>query len=370
MLTCPQSNIGPIGLGQNKTEPPRFVFLDDRAAHEVLTSDIQRARLNREWPHDFAASGKIRARRTHCGRPAIKDPLTSDYHSTPLTKTSNYYFTGEKDYNPVIYRIPPPPPAELTVEELNRKRKAEEAANPLLYNPRGHGHNQYTPKDMMVKFGAETFSRKKAKGEEFEMLAKLKAMAPNVHVKDKLIPRVGFGDGTPSNAGSVMSKSKTEPSEVVSVHSKATVAPEIDTAVPDMETEIPISATPQQDQESDDDSDTDLLPKAPARQPEKLTPAAAAALNLPRQMGYIERRVLEQALAQETMNAVTNQDDVVRIAGQLAEANVTLGDQTKEIERLRMDLDESQSVIRDLQGVIEEQERAMEGVQESVEDVA
>lgn len=362
LFTCPQSNLGPIGLGKSKTEPPRFVFLDDRAAHEVLTSDIQRARLTREWPHDFAANGRIRARRTHCGRPAIKDPLVPEYHTTPITKTANYTFTGEKDYKPVFYRLLPAEPSEPSVEALDRKRKIEEAKDPLMYNPRGHGHNQYTPKDIMVKHGAASFGRKKPREEENEMLAKLKSLAPNAMVKDKLIPRASFGDGS-SRAGSRRSRSKTVASGMSSLPMKATAAPEADDAMPATQAEygvpeygLPTSAENNQDKEDDSDSDMEFFPKPaqPSRPISTPTPTAASALTIPRQMGYIERRVREQALAKELMNAVQNQDDVVRITNELAEANVAIADQAREIERLTRSLEQTQAAVRDLQGVLDD----------------
>ncbi|CZT25164.1 uncharacterized protein RCC_10893 [Ramularia collo-cygni] len=359
-----QSNIGPIGLGKGKTEPPRFVFLDDRAAFEVLTSDIQRIRLNHDWPHDFAANGRIRARRTHRGRPAIKDPLTSEYHSAPLTNTSKYHFTGEKDYKPVIYRVPPPTPSEPTVEEIIRKRKAEDAADLTLYNARGHGHNQHTPRDMMVKFGAPTFSRKKPKGENHQMLAKLKAMAPNT--KGKFVPNAESAYGG-SRAWSIQPKSMMV-SHGKSVQVKSDAPSETNIVATASEAIKRASASPPrlQNEQDDSESDGELFPQ-PGPNPDGRVPtparSVAASLDIPRQMGYIDRRMHEKALAAKTVNAVQNQEDIKLIANELAEANVALGDQAKEIERLKRALEETQSVVLDLQGVIEEQDRVIGDMQ-------
>lgn len=133
-------------------------MLDDRSAHEVLKSDIPRGQLSNWWPHDFGGTGKIRARRPHRGRAAIKNEDASGdarYYATTagtVKQPHTYYFKGEKDYEPFNYRYEPP----VDLAELKRKRPA----SPEPYNPRAHGHNQYTPKDMLVKYGAPTFSRK------------------------------------------------------------------------------------------------------------------------------------------------------------------------------------------------------------------
>ena len=162
-----QSRTGPGPVQWSKN-----VILDDRAAHEVLISDIPRARITKYWPHDFAGNGSIRARRPHRGRGAIGDLEANGkdrfYHATIANKTNGerYYFTGEKDYDPIIWssedwnlmigvfkpeikRLPSPP------------KKA-----PLKWNQ--HGHNQFTPKDQLVKYGAPrkgniSFRRYKAK---------------------------------------------------------------------------------------------------------------------------------------------------------------------------------------------------------------
>ncbi|RMY21443.1 hypothetical protein D0866_12255 [Hortaea werneckii] len=135
--------------------PPKYVILDDRAAHEVLTSDIPRATIVRFWSHDFGGPGRIRARRPHRGRSAISDPnATGDerYFSTEVgMRGEKYHFTGEKNYTPIAYQTPPP---EEVIEPQPSKRKAASPPTDEPKDPRKHGHNQYTPKGQLVKYGA------------------------------------------------------------------------------------------------------------------------------------------------------------------------------------------------------------------------
>ncbi|KAI7171470.1 hypothetical protein KC316_g13193 [Hortaea werneckii] len=144
---------GPIAFKNNM--PPKYVILDDRAAHEVLTSNIPRATIVRFWSHDFGGPGRIRARRPHRGRSAISNPTaTGDerYFSTEVgMRGEKYYFTGEKNYTPIAYQIPP---SEEVIKPQSSKRKAASPPTDEPKDPRKHGHNQYTPKDQLVKYGA------------------------------------------------------------------------------------------------------------------------------------------------------------------------------------------------------------------------
>ena len=160
-LRFQQTDIGPIVSKTN--EPPRYVMLDDRAVYEVLRSDIPRTRTVVNWPHDFGGPGKIRARRVHRGRPAIRDAQAEGeerFHSMEIGSINNrYYLHGEKNYTPIIFSLPQPSTED---SEVQRKREApysEEDEGDDEYNPRKHGHNQFTPKDLLVKYGAPSFSR-------------------------------------------------------------------------------------------------------------------------------------------------------------------------------------------------------------------
>ncbi|KAI7221332.1 hypothetical protein KC333_g1801 [Hortaea werneckii] len=149
---------GPITFKNNM--PPKYVILDDRAAHEVLTSDIPRATIVRFWSHDFGGPGRIRARRPHRGRSAISDSnATGDerYFSTKVgMRGEKYYFTGEKNFTPIAYQIAP---REEVIEPQSSKRKAASPPTDEPKDPRKHGHNQYTPKEQLVKYGAPSQAR-------------------------------------------------------------------------------------------------------------------------------------------------------------------------------------------------------------------
>ncbi|RMY76300.1 hypothetical protein D0863_02045 [Hortaea werneckii] len=150
-----QLKTGKVPVSFKNNMPPKYVILDDRAAHEVLASDIPRASIVRFWSHDFGGPGRIRARRPHRGRNAISNPnATGDekYFSTEVgMRGEKYYFTGEKNYTPIAYHTPP---ANAAIEVQVSKRKAASPLPEEPKDPRKHGHNQYTPKDQLVKYGA------------------------------------------------------------------------------------------------------------------------------------------------------------------------------------------------------------------------
>jgi hypothetical protein len=153
-----QSRTGPGPIQAARNEPPKYVILDDRTAHEVLASNIPRTHLAKYWPHDFAGNGSIRARRPNRGRGAIGDLEASSqerfYHATIANRKDGkrYYFTGETDYQPIIWHS----------EDWNAmigvfKPKIKRLPTPPKKEPskwNHHGHNQFTPKDQLVKYGA------------------------------------------------------------------------------------------------------------------------------------------------------------------------------------------------------------------------
>ncbi|KAK0942547.1 hypothetical protein LTR29_005968 [Friedmanniomyces endolithicus] len=157
------------GIVSKMNMPPKHVILDDRAAWEVLESDIARRVILVFWPHDFAGTGTIRHRRPHRGRAAIKDlNAVGDlkYHfALHGHRKERYYFTGAKDYKPIIYRIEFPPAPAPTEAEPSNKRKASPAETEPE-NPRKHGHNQHTPKDQTVKYGAPSMNKGKSRYRE------------------------------------------------------------------------------------------------------------------------------------------------------------------------------------------------------------
>jgi uncharacterized coiled-coil protein SlyX len=310
-------------------------MLDDLAFYEIYKSDLPRTQLTRYWEHDFAGQGKLRVRRPHRGRPAIKDDDRegdAKYESVPFgAKNTLYYLTGEKDYKPVVYQELRPP--QLTEEELERKRRAE---SPPEYNPRAHGHNQHTPKDMLVKHGAPTFSRK-PKSDEFKIpryIPQLPRGFGQITAPPAIKRKIGDGVALP-----------IEREEQQTGHSESIAIPLDDSFMTpeNMRSTLPgirpFEEQNAREQAEGSDSDEDF-PLGQPQSSERGIPAATSATinsltqDVPHLMPYIERRAHEQKLAAEIMSRVENKQGVETIANELAEANVRLMDQDKEIERL------------------------------------
>lgn len=84
-----------ITIGEN--EPPRYVYLDDKAAYAILNSS---AYTNREkqlyWGMDYNNSGRMKRGRPNRGRPAYKDDNQTTFASaTQPGRFPDYVFTGE-----------------------------------------------------------------------------------------------------------------------------------------------------------------------------------------------------------------------------------------------------------------------------------
>lgn len=151
-----QSDTGLKPIKRDINEPPRFVILDDRTVHRLLESDMPRSSLKQYWSHDFGGTGTIRARRSHRGRGAIKDSTAvgdEKFHFIRNKHNVRYYFTGEEDYSPIVWRTSDPALAIDAFRPPKRKFPSPpKRTRPL--SPNKHGHNQFTPKDQMVKYGA------------------------------------------------------------------------------------------------------------------------------------------------------------------------------------------------------------------------
>lgn len=173
-------------------------MLDDRAAYEVLNSDIPRAKLSQNWPHEFGGPGKVRTRRPHRGRPAVQDATANGdtkYHSAVTASGKDaYFFSGEKDYQPIFYRYEQAP-----AEPKKSKRKRMPSPTSEEYNPRGHGHNQYTQKDLLVKNGATSFSLKEKKTSlpRPKTLLPIGSMSPSSGMRYSTASREPFAGLTP-----------------------------------------------------------------------------------------------------------------------------------------------------------------------------
>jgi len=88
----------PIIRGKN--EPPRYVYLDDKACYAVWSSQLySKQELKGFWPFDFDHVGKIKSGRKNRGRPAYLDDSCTEYaHGTLRNKNKVYEFCGAPDF--------------------------------------------------------------------------------------------------------------------------------------------------------------------------------------------------------------------------------------------------------------------------------
>lgn len=144
-----------------KNEPPRNVILDDLAAYEVMQAGMPKAHVCRSWSHDFGGPAKIRMRRLHRGRPAIRDPNAEGNDRFHLTYTgarkTKYWLSGERGYVPVRYHA-------LALAETSGADSAASAATGGEDSvPVKKQHNQYTAKHLLVRNGAPSSSLTRGK---------------------------------------------------------------------------------------------------------------------------------------------------------------------------------------------------------------
>ncbi|OQO11120.1 hypothetical protein B0A48_05375 [Cryoendolithus antarcticus] len=135
------------------SEPPKNVLLDDRALYEVLTSNIPKLVAAREWSHDLSGPGKLRVRRVHRGRSALPDEIGEIPCIDFGGRVGKYVFYGEKDYDEVRYH-------ELSPESIPEPPAPVRDNTPKNTNK---GHNQFTPVDQLVRFGAPSKSETRGK---------------------------------------------------------------------------------------------------------------------------------------------------------------------------------------------------------------
>ena len=154
-----QSRVGPGPIEYQVNEPPKYVILDDRAAQELLASNVPRTHLPRFWSHDFVGNGSIRARRLNRGRGAIGDFEAEGQNRFHFATIANkrggekYYFKGENDYKPVIWNTND---VHLAIGVFKPEvKRITSPPPPKTLKPNQHGHNQFTPQDEMVKYGAD-----------------------------------------------------------------------------------------------------------------------------------------------------------------------------------------------------------------------
>ncbi|KAF2812317.1 uncharacterized protein BDZ99DRAFT_366931, partial [Mytilinidion resinicola] len=77
-------------------EPPRYVYLDDKAAYTILNHKAYTARERYQyWSFDFNRQGMIRTNRPNRGRPVYQDKNQLSLASAPhLGRPSSYLFSG------------------------------------------------------------------------------------------------------------------------------------------------------------------------------------------------------------------------------------------------------------------------------------
>ncbi|KAF2841781.1 hypothetical protein M501DRAFT_342284 [Patellaria atrata CBS 101060] len=85
------SDVGEIIIG--KKEPPKYCYLDDKAACDILFSPrYSAAEKGKYWPYDFEQRGIIRSNRPNRGRPALD--ANGNPRSAPK-RDGIYIFSGE-----------------------------------------------------------------------------------------------------------------------------------------------------------------------------------------------------------------------------------------------------------------------------------
>ncbi|KAF2215221.1 hypothetical protein CERZMDRAFT_94635 [Cercospora zeae-maydis SCOH1-5] len=355
-----QSDIGKISW-KNGNIPPKFVYLDDLAAHQVQESDIPRAKICKFWPHDFGQPCNIRRHRKHIGRPAVKDEHAEGdarFHVTQLGGKGRdpYHFSGDSQYTPVRYRIPvkvaklPEPEPEV----VRPKRKFDDIldAEP---NRRAHGHNQYTPKDMLVKFGAPSMAKPVEKFHNLPPLPKpnhkTKGTENPIFVEKRLIGDIA------QNAREAVRKDAQKAQE------RALREANIETlraALREREAMQQLGSG-----NSGTASDSPGAKRVFATRTMLTNSATSASapqvqetpIDVPRELSYIERRDVENRMAAQEVRNIRNEDDVQAMAQALAIAKVKVGQQEKEISLLKQNLQAAEQEAGEWEQIAADRER-------------
>ncbi|KAL1801502.1 hypothetical protein ACET3X_001844 [Alternaria dauci] len=87
----------PTPILRGKREPPKYVYLDDRACYAIYSSKFyDKNELKTFWPYDFDNLGNIKANRPNRGRPAYLDAACTTYAKGSLrgVRTEGYEFRG------------------------------------------------------------------------------------------------------------------------------------------------------------------------------------------------------------------------------------------------------------------------------------
>lgn len=346
-----QSDIGPYDWKTGNI-PPKYTRLDDQAAALVLKSNIPAPQMALLWPHDFTP-GYIRRARAHVGRPSISNPKAEGrdkYESTiPGGKAKHiqpYLFIGGPNYQPTYYRpIPKAPDPKLAdLSEAAREKRRMDAYLDSIEEPnrRAHGHNQYTPKDMMVKHGAPSGAKPVVKTHNLPPIPKpnhhLKSFYNPIHTEYRLV-----GGIAESARESVRDEKKKKIKEALAQSS-----------IEDLQAELTTRKRPlDSDNEDNDDHCPAKRAKGQFPIPNRLLPAplakpAAAAeinhvvrehVNIPRTLGMLNRIDLEKRIATQVLEKNPSKQ---ALADELARDQIKVEQGRKEIELLRKQLKEAE----------------------------
>ncbi|KAH7136007.1 hypothetical protein B0J11DRAFT_576558 [Dendryphion nanum] len=106
---------------ENRNQPPRYVYLDDRACYAVWTSKAYtHAEMRKFWPFDFNNQGHVKQGRKNRGHPAYLDDSRTTFAQGKLrTKGEWYIFSGNPetvDYAPVRSKSKSTTEKEVTKE--------------------------------------------------------------------------------------------------------------------------------------------------------------------------------------------------------------------------------------------------------------
>lgn len=83
----------PIVRGES--EPPHYVYLDDRACYAIWSSGVYtKVELAEYWPFDFEHTGRVKTGRPNRGRPAYADEARTKIATTLIRKNIAYEFRG------------------------------------------------------------------------------------------------------------------------------------------------------------------------------------------------------------------------------------------------------------------------------------
>lgn len=128
-----------IIIGEN--EPPRYVYLDDKAAYAILNSS---AYTNREkqlyWGMDYNNSGRVKRGRPNRGRPAYKDDNQVTFASvTQPGRSPDYVFTGETAESRAPTTRKQKKKAEATADLIKQYVRKQQALGLPVELPSGSG---------------------------------------------------------------------------------------------------------------------------------------------------------------------------------------------------------------------------------------